>query len=123
MTHDYLVRSDDPCQTAGPVLDGEGGPYRLVRAGLRRPKPGVLSWGRRRELSAEMLLVYLAKHPRSPRRVERQRPASEQTHGARWHCRARCRGRGLLAGSAAGWRFEKGENQPRFYLPEQREVC
>lgn len=34
MTHDYLVRSDDPCQTAGPVLDGERGPYRLVCAGL-----------------------------------------------------------------------------------------
>lgn len=34
MTHDYLVRSDDPCQTAGPVLDGERRPYRLVRAGL-----------------------------------------------------------------------------------------
>lgn len=33
MTHDYLVRSDDPCQTAGPVLDGERRPYRLVRAG------------------------------------------------------------------------------------------
>lgn len=65
MTHNYLVRSDDPRQTAGPVLDGEGGPYRLIRAGLGRLKLGVLSWGRRWELSAEMLFICVAMDARS----------------------------------------------------------
>jgi len=66
MTHDNLVGSDDPCQTAGPVLDGEGGPDRLVRAGLRRLKLGVLGWGRRRELPPEMLFTCTARDARSP---------------------------------------------------------